>query len=192
PPPPTRCLPVLLLLLLVVAPLLAHGRRPFISGGGNGNANASVLRLPSQAAAGEDMGCEMSYGFLPCTTTAWGNLFLVLAYGFLMFKSATYLSSGSEMLLQILGPGIVGGLFLPILGALPDALLILGTPLPFPFPFPSSLCTTRSRAGIRAAATTSTTLGRDHERDLNSFLSTIEKVHLGLFHASNSHLYRLI
>uniref|UniRef100_A0A0D3F327 EF-hand domain-containing protein n=1 Tax=Oryza barthii TaxID=65489 RepID=A0A0D3F327_9ORYZ len=128
PPPPTRCLPVLLLLLLVVAPLLAHGRRPFISDGGNANANAnaSVLRLPSAAAAaGEDMGCEMSYGFLPCTTTAWGNLFLVLAYGFLMFKSATYLSSGSEMLLQILGPGIVGGLFLPILGALPDALLIL-------------------------------------------------------------------
>ena len=105
-----------------------------------------MLRLPSAAAAaGEDIGCEMSYGFLPCTTTAWGNLFLVLAYGFLMFKSATYLSSGSEMLLQILGPGIVGGLFLPILGALPDALLILGTPSP-PLPFPSSLCTTRSLA----------------------------------------------
>ncbi|PNX89283.1 hypothetical protein L195_g045402 [Trifolium pratense] len=27
---------------------------------------------------------------------------------------------------SILGPGIVGGLFLPILGALPDAMLILG------------------------------------------------------------------
>nr|ADC80445.1 putative methyltransferase [Oryza sativa Indica Group] len=49
----------------------------------------------------------MSYGFLPCTTTAWGNLFLVLAYGFLMFKSATYLYHCQKMLLQILGPGIV-------------------------------------------------------------------------------------
>lgn len=67
----------------------------------------------------------MTYGFLPCTETAGGNLFLAVAYGFLMFKSATYLSAGSELLLEILGPGIVGGLFLPILGALPDALLIL-------------------------------------------------------------------
>lgn len=39
--------------------------------------------------------------------------------------AATYLSNGSELLLEILGPGLVGGLFLPILGALPDAMLIL-------------------------------------------------------------------
>ncbi|XP_020097359.1 uncharacterized protein LOC109716367 isoform X2 [Ananas comosus] len=70
-------------------------------------------------------GCEQTYGFLPCTTTVVGNLFLVVVYGFLMFKAATYLSAGCEMLLEILGPGIVGGLFLPILGALPDAMLIL-------------------------------------------------------------------
>lgn len=44
-----------------------------------------------------------------------------------MYTAATYLSNGSELLLEILGPGIVGGLFLPILGALPDAMLILGT-----------------------------------------------------------------
>lgn len=45
-----------------------------------------------------------------------------------MYKAATYLSSGSELLLlEIMGPGIIGGLFLPILGALPDAILILGT-----------------------------------------------------------------
>lgn len=69
--------------------------------------------------------CEQTYGFLPCTSTAVGNLFLVVAYGFLMFKAATFLSTGSELLLEILGPGIVGGLFLPILGALPDAMLIL-------------------------------------------------------------------
>ncbi|CAL9131734.1 unnamed protein product [Musa acuminata var. zebrina] len=54
-------------------------------------------------------------------------MFLVVAYGFLMYKAATYLSSGSELLLEIMGPGIIGGLFLPILGALPDAMLILGT-----------------------------------------------------------------
>lgn len=42
-----------------------------------------------------------------------------------MFLAATYLSSGSELLLAILGPGLIGGLLLPVLGALPDALLIL-------------------------------------------------------------------
>ncbi|KAG6516431.1 hypothetical protein ZIOFF_026896 [Zingiber officinale] len=69
--------------------------------------------------------CEQTYGFLPCTTTVVGNMFLIVVYGFLMYKAATYLSSGSELLLKIMGPGIVGGLFLPILGALPDAMLIL-------------------------------------------------------------------
>ena len=44
-----------------------------------------------------------------------------------MFIAAKSLSNGSELLLEILGPGIIGGLFLPILGALPDAMLILGT-----------------------------------------------------------------
>ncbi|KAE8683772.1 Sodium/calcium exchanger family protein / calcium-binding EF hand family protein isoform 2 [Hibiscus syriacus] len=69
--------------------------------------------------------CEQSYGFLPCTTTVLGNLFLIIVYGYLMYLAATYLSNGSELLLEILGPGIVGGLFLPMLGALPDAMLIL-------------------------------------------------------------------
>ncbi|KAF9588686.1 hypothetical protein IFM89_014562 [Coptis chinensis] len=69
--------------------------------------------------------CEQTYGFLPCTTTILGNLFLIIVYGYLMFLAASYLSTGSELFLEILGPGIVGGLFLPMLGALPDALLIL-------------------------------------------------------------------
>ncbi|XP_062094395.1 sodium/calcium exchanger NCL-like [Humulus lupulus] len=90
----------------------------------------SYLRLnnpltSSFSAAEAESTCEQSYGFLPCTTTALGNLFLILVYGFLMFTSATYLSNGSELLLEILGPGLIGGLFLPILGALPDAMLIL-------------------------------------------------------------------
>ena len=151
---PTR-LPLHLLLLLLLAGA-AHGRLGISSssstdgggglllllpadsssdddGAGGAATRRTVLRLPSAAAGEEEeeqppeaSACEMTYGFLPCTDTAPGNLFLVLAYGFLMFKAATYLSAGSELLLQILGPGIVGGLFLPILGALPDAMLILG------------------------------------------------------------------
>ncbi|KAF7140679.1 hypothetical protein RHSIM_Rhsim06G0204600 [Rhododendron simsii] len=82
-----------------------------------------VLRLNPFRAT--DSTCDQTYGFLPCTTTVVGNLFLILVYGYLMFLAATYLSSGSELLLEILGPGLIGGLLLPILGALPDAMLIL-------------------------------------------------------------------
>ncbi|XP_074583910.1 sodium/calcium exchanger NCL1-like [Curcuma longa] len=83
------------------------------------------LRRPTIAQVFAADQCEQTYGYLPCTPTVVGNMFLIVVYGFLMYKSATYLSSGSELLLKIMGPGIVGGLFLPILGAFPDAMLIL-------------------------------------------------------------------
>ncbi|WCJ30853.1 sodium/calcium exchanger family protein / calcium-binding EF hand family protein [Euphorbia peplus] len=73
--------------------------------------------------------CEETYGFLPCTNTVVGNIFLILVYGSMMFFSAKMLSDGSEILLQILGPGIIGGLFLPLLGALPDSAIILASGL---------------------------------------------------------------
>ena len=86
------------------------------------------MRLNSlESVSAPEESCEESYGFLPCTTSVLGNLFLIIVYGYLMFLAAKYLSTGSELLLEILGPGIVGGLFLPALGALPDAMLILGT-----------------------------------------------------------------
>lgn len=84
----------------------------------------SVLHLGRPSSSTDT--CDQTYGFLPCTTTVLGNIFLMLAYGYLMLVGAKCLSSGSELLLNILGPGIIGGLFLPVLGALPDALLILG------------------------------------------------------------------
>ncbi|XP_065044259.1 sodium/calcium exchanger NCL1-like [Musa acuminata AAA Group] len=142
-PPPLLLVSLCLLPLLLFAGRGAHGR--FISSPAD-EASADLLlsdgvssrpasesqtlllpRLPWPRssrvfAAGQ---CEQTYGFLPCTTTVVGNMYLVIAYGFLMYKAATYLSSGSELLLEIMGPGIVGGLFLPILGALPDAMLIL-------------------------------------------------------------------
>ncbi|KAG6637233.1 sodium/calcium exchanger NCL-like [Carya illinoinensis] len=83
------------------------------------------LALNRSSSFSAESTCEQTYGFLPCTTTVLGNIFLIVVYGYLMFLSATYLSNGSELLLKILGPGIVGALFLPILGALPDAMLIL-------------------------------------------------------------------
>ncbi|EEF40234.1 calcium ion binding protein, putative [Ricinus communis] len=104
-------------------PLLSDPSDLLVSDGLHTNRTSSHINLWGSAAAEET--CEQSYGFLPCTTTALGNMFLIIVYGYLMFIAATYLSNGSELLLEILGPGIVGGLFLPILGALPDAMLIL-------------------------------------------------------------------
>ena len=45
-------------------------------------------------------------------------------YGYALLQGANLLSDGSELLLEVLSPGIIGGLVLPILGALPDALVI--------------------------------------------------------------------
>ena len=124
------------LLLFVITLILcsqAHGRYNIPDGGLDlvsdgvhrfGTSSSSYLTLNRPVKA--ESTCEETYGFLPCTTTVLGNLFLIIVYGSLMFLAATYLSNGSELLLEILGPGIIGGLFLPILGALPDAMLILG------------------------------------------------------------------
>ncbi|KAJ0044345.1 hypothetical protein Pint_04675 [Pistacia integerrima] len=68
--------------------------------------------------------CKQTYGFMPCSTTALGNLFLIIVYGFLIFKAAKYLTNGSE-LLELLGSGILGNIVLPKLGGLPSAMLIL-------------------------------------------------------------------
>ncbi|KAB5521287.1 hypothetical protein DKX38_025606 [Salix brachista] len=122
-------IPALLLLITAVhARYSPFGPSDLISDGvrsshSHDQNTSSYFHLALKSSAEET--CEQTYGFLPCTTTVIGNLFLILVYGYLMFFAATYLSSGSELLLQILGPGIVGGLFLPVLGALPDALLIL-------------------------------------------------------------------
>nr|GMC74706.1 sodium/calcium exchanger NCL-like [Ipomoea batatas] len=107
---------MLLKTYLTLLPLL------LLSGGACGLPLGLVSDGGSAGGGGE---CEQTYGFLPCTHTALGNLFLIIVYGYLMYLAATYLSSGSELLLQLLGPGLIGGLFLPILGALPDAMLIL-------------------------------------------------------------------
>eukprot|EP01023_Acetabularia_acetabulum_P009582 TRINITY_DN14322_c0_g1_i4.p1 TRINITY_DN14322_c0_g1~~TRINITY_DN14322_c0_g1_i4.p1 ORF type:complete len:538 (+),score=100.69 TRINITY_DN14322_c0_g1_i4:35-1648(+) len=69
--------------------------------------------------------CIRSYGFLPCADDALGALCLIIAYGFLMLKGANFLSDGSELLLAIVDPGVIGGLLLPLLGALPDSIIII-------------------------------------------------------------------
>ena len=54
-----------------------------------------------------------------------GQLFVMACYGFILFKAAVLIGDGSEKLLLIYGPGIVGGLLIPILGAVPDGAIVL-------------------------------------------------------------------
>jgi Ca2+/Na+ antiporter len=61
---------------------------------------------------------------LPCSASIMGNLFLMAVYGGLLAYGAERISTGSEKLLEVWGPGLVGGLLLPVLGALPDAMVI--------------------------------------------------------------------
>lgn len=61
----------------------------------------------------------------PCSQTIIGNLMLMCAYGFVLSCGAKLISDGAEMLLEVSNPVVVGGLVLPILGALPDAAMIL-------------------------------------------------------------------
>lgn len=76
--------------------------------------------------APEGAECEEHYGFLPCSVSLGGNASLLVIWGFMMLQAAQLLSDGSELLLTVMSPGIIGGLVLPILGAFPDALLITG------------------------------------------------------------------
>eukprot|EP00238_Polyblepharides_amylifera_P008287 CAMPEP_0196588338 /NCGR_PEP_ID=MMETSP1081-20130531/60283_1 /TAXON_ID=36882 /ORGANISM="Pyramimonas amylifera, Strain CCMP720" /LENGTH=539 /DNA_ID=CAMNT_0041910809 /DNA_START=20 /DNA_END=1639 /DNA_ORIENTATION=+ len=62
---------------------------------------------------------------LPESETVTGSTFLLASYGYLLLQGANLISDGSELLLEVLDPGIIGGLVLPILGAVPDAAIIL-------------------------------------------------------------------
>lgn len=74
--------------------------------------------------------CEEHYGIMPCSSSLGGNAALLVIYGYMLLKAATLLSDGSELLLTVMSPGVIGGLVLPVLGAFPDALLIAGKPPP--------------------------------------------------------------
>jgi Ca2+/Na+ antiporter len=52
-------------------------------------------------------------------------LTLLFLYGFIIFKASKMIADGSEMLMLVISPGILGGLLLPILGAFPDAMIVL-------------------------------------------------------------------
>ena len=57
-------------------------------------------------------------------------LFLMAAYGYILFTGANLIGDGAELLLLVPSmAGVVGTLVLPILGAVPDGALRSGSPM---------------------------------------------------------------
>nr|GME18494.1 sodium/calcium exchanger NCL2-like [Ipomoea batatas] len=88
--------------------------------------SSSLIRL-----YGEDSAefCEQMYGFLPCSNTLPGHLFLILVYEYLLFHGESYVAAGGERIFKILGPGVFGASAFQILGFLPETLILLASGL---------------------------------------------------------------
>lgn len=86
---------------------------------------AKVSTLPATKTA--DKPCEETYGFLPCSDSIGGSAFLVLIFGMILMYAAQCIGDGGEALLEleVMPPALIGGMLLPLLGAIPDAVIIL-------------------------------------------------------------------
>ena len=104
----------------------------------------------SSSSSSADSAAACVYGMMPCSMTVTGNLFLVAVLGVILAfglhhrqsaaagarsnrraqqnktrTAAKTIADGSDLLLEVLHPGVIGGFVIPLLGALPDALIIL-------------------------------------------------------------------
>ncbi|PWA89141.1 sodium/calcium exchanger membrane region, EF-hand domain pair [Artemisia annua] len=73
--------------------------------------------------------CEQMYGFLPCSETLPGHLFLIVVYEYLLYHGESYVASGGKRIFKILGPGIFGASAFHVLGFLPESLILLASGL---------------------------------------------------------------
>ncbi|KAM1278631.1 hypothetical protein TB2_030429 [Malus domestica] len=71
--------------------------------------------------------CEQLYGFLPCSNSVFGHVFLMIVYEYLLFHGESYLAAGGEQIFKILGPGVFGASAFHVIGALPESLLLLAS-----------------------------------------------------------------
>lgn len=85
-----------------------------------------VLRFKGIGRSSEEEFCEQMYGFLPCSKSMTGHLFLIVVYEFLLFRGESYVASGGERIFKILGPGVFGASAFQVIGSLPEALILLG------------------------------------------------------------------
>nr|GMD90232.1 sodium/calcium exchanger NCL2-like [Ipomoea batatas] len=124
------CHVLFLLLLQVIGvtsrPLQQSFREVISDGTDHIQESSSLIRL-----YGEDSAefCKQMYGFLPCSNTLLGHLFLILVYEYLLFHGESYVAAGGERIFKILGPGVFGASAFQILGFLPETLILLASGL---------------------------------------------------------------
>ncbi|XP_071689079.1 sodium/calcium exchanger NCL2-like [Rutidosis leptorrhynchoides] len=69
--------------------------------------------------------CDQMYGFLPCSESLVGHLFLIVVYEYLLYNGESYVASGGKRIFKILGPGIFGASAFHVLGFLPESIILL-------------------------------------------------------------------
>nr|XP_011460767.1 PREDICTED: uncharacterized protein LOC105350439 [Fragaria vesca subsp. vesca] len=92
----------------------------------NGTIRSSFQLLKGIEAESNET-CEQLYGFLPCSDSVYGHVFLMVVYEYLLFHGESYLAAGGEQIFKILGPGVFGASAFHVLGALPESLLLLAS-----------------------------------------------------------------
>ncbi|KAG6778819.1 hypothetical protein POTOM_015167 [Populus tomentosa] len=119
----------LILLLVLLAIQFASSRSirnefsDLISDGLDIKGQTNFLQLNN---LGTTVTCEPIYGFMPCTTKVWGNLFLLVVYEYLLSLADKYISSGSNLFFQMFGTGVFGGSVFYVLAKFPQIVLVLG------------------------------------------------------------------
>ncbi|KAL6554119.1 hypothetical protein OROMI_019792 [Orobanche minor] len=89
--------------------LISDGVDPFSSSSSSSSSSNPVrLRENTDSVEEDDTECEQLYGFLPCSKTIPGHLFLILVYEYMLFHAESYVDSGGKKIFKILGPGVFG------------------------------------------------------------------------------------
>jgi len=55
------------------------------------------------------------------------NIVLMAIYGYILSKGSAWIADGAELLTNVLPGALVGGLILPVLGAVPDAAIVIAS-----------------------------------------------------------------
>ncbi|KAI3497149.1 hypothetical protein L1887_39549 [Cichorium endivia] len=72
--------------------------------------------------------CEQMYGFLPCSSTLAGYLFLIVVYEYLLYHGESY-AGGDGRIFGVLGNNFFGASVFQLLDSLPDSLILLASGL---------------------------------------------------------------
>lgn len=86
--------------------------------------------VPAEPCAGDAIIAQLKVGYTPFPDPAYLNNvqvgFLTIMYGYVLFMASNLISDGSELLLLVPSmAGLVGSVVLPVLGAVPDGMMVL-------------------------------------------------------------------